>query len=100
MYLSKDVPLLQAAVELAGREDLAKEVTGKSGAVAKTFLTKKLPAVMAKAINAVVDKTDDMEDFSNSLMEFVKADEFKEFLDSGALESLNDVAKNMRFHFH
>jgi len=49
--------------------DLAKAVLGKSGGVAGSLFTRRIPSIMAKAINAVVDKTDEFSSFSNNLQD-------------------------------
>jgi len=59
-----------AQLEKAKQEyfkSLEQELVGKSGAVAQTFFTKKIPAVLAKATNAMVDKTADMKKFGSML---------------------------------
>ena len=48
---------------------LAETISGKTGAVAKTFFTRKIPAVLGKATNATVDRTEELGDFSVALRE-------------------------------
>jgi TP901 family phage tail tape measure protein len=48
-------------------ETLAETTLGKSGSVAETLFTRKIPAVMAKAVSATVDKTKDLETFDTQM---------------------------------
>ena len=73
--------------------DLKKLVIGKSGAVGKTIFTKRVPSIMAKAVTAVVDKTEEIDAFgsymSNLAMEF---GDLRDIVDAG---TLGDVATAM-----
>ncbi len=65
---------------------LANSVMGKTGSVQELMFTRKVPAVMAKAVTAVVDKTDELKVFEEDLRSILE--------DSGDLSPyLKDLAK-------
>jgi TP901 family phage tail tape measure protein len=49
------------------QDNLRKTLSGKKGSVARTFFTRNIPSVLAEAVNATVDKTEDLEAFSSAL---------------------------------
>jgi len=48
-------------------QSLKRTMVGKQGSVARTYFTRNLPAVLAKAVNATVDKTEELTAFSEAL---------------------------------
>lgn len=48
-------------------ESLAESTLGKKGSLAETLFSRKIPAVMAKAVAATVDKTKDFEQFNTKI---------------------------------
>ena len=81
---------------------LAQAAVGKEGAIGTAIFERKFPAVMKKAVNAIVDRTSEFRDFQNALsgikaelpdteaakevLEFLDSDEVKEALVRGASE--------------
>ena len=49
------------------QDALRQTLVGKKGSVARTFFTRNIPSVLAKATNATVDKTEDLMNFSETL---------------------------------
>jgi len=49
------------------QDTLRKNLVGKKGSVARTFFTRNIPSVLAKATNATVDKTEELTAFSQTL---------------------------------
>ena len=73
-------------------KSLAKVITGKGGAVAKTFFTRKIPAILAKATNATVDRTEELGDFSMALRDINKS--YGDILgDKGLINYAEDIDK-------
>jgi TP901 family phage tail tape measure protein len=72
--------------------ELAKVVMGKKGAIAESIFTRKIPSIMGKAVNAVVDKRKEFEVFNSRLTEI-----YSKYGDiSGVgLESISDISKVM-----
>jgi len=70
--------------------ELAQAVTGKTGAIAGTMFTRRIPSVLGKAVNAVVDKRKEFVNFSNSLNK-IKT-EYGD-IEGVGLEGLEDISK-------
>lgn len=47
--------------------DIASAITGKTGSINELFLSRKIPSIMSKAVNAVVDKRQDLSKFRKRL---------------------------------
>ena len=69
--LAKRVEALQKA-KIDYYNTLAEEVVGKGGTVDELFLSRKIPAVMGKAVTAVVDKREDIDKFKTRLSSMSK----------------------------
>jgi len=70
---------------------LANTVLGKTGSVQEFLFTRKVPAIMAKATNAVVDKTEDFKNFKSSLESIITDTE----LDTGILSTLESAIEEI-----
>lgn len=73
---------------------LAESALGKTGSVQELLFSRKVPAVMAKAINAVVDKTEDLDNFSKELEKISKISGTG--VDLGSLSRAADSIKDIR----
>ena len=76
-------------------DSLQNILVGKRGAVDITFFTRNIPAVLAKATNATVDKVDDLQNFSKALGEVDGLDLSNEISKMGKIteEHAANVAK-------
>jgi hypothetical protein len=74
-------------------ETIAEKVLGKSGSIAQVLFSRKIPAVMGKAITASVDKTEDLKKFSESLKDIYGG--FEDLDEELGLQDLLDVSKKI-----
>lgn len=74
---------------------LKSTLVGKKGSVARTFFTRNIPSVLAKATNATVDKTEDLTSFSENLKNISGLDLTSEIskIESLTSEHASNVAK-------
>jgi hypothetical protein len=66
--IKRKIEALQKA-KIEYYNDLAKAALGKTGAVNELFFSKKIPAVMGKAVVATTDRTDELRAFGKKLRE-------------------------------
>jgi len=74
---------------------LADTALGKTGSVQEVIFSRKIPSVMAKAVNAVVDKTDEFRKFEKVLEDLSKVEMAGDSDLATALSELSNVSKEM-----
>lgn len=92
--IDKKLAALERA-KIAYYQELSETVLGKSGSIAKTFFTRRVPSVMAKAITATVDKTKELQDFSDKLSAISGKKEYAD-LGLGSLANVAEQVQNIR----
>jgi TP901 family phage tail tape measure protein len=90
-YIQDKIKALEKA-KIEYYNSIATTVIGKTGSIQELAFTRKIPAVMAKAVTAVVDKTSEFEEFKNTINDILSEDSYGV---GDEFNKLSDVSKEI-----
>jgi TP901 family phage tail tape measure protein len=72
-------------------EELAKTVIGKSGSIGKLAFNRRIPAIMGKAVSAIVDRRKELDEFTKTVKDLYGSEEFSKIFEELGFGNMKDT---------